>query len=188
MICRYKFFSEINYQIRYIVIGLHTYTTFSTGDKAALVVVGHCLIFQKSMDCTSAETRGELLFTFIVCSTVLWDCDVSGHFMIFTISLRNDIFYWVAKKRFENSVWKISQFYLGIIVLKKYFSIQIDLVSTWRETMFRQWDTITRWPLMDHYSDATFILAKSLPPKSYQNDWKYQLTDAWYSIEILWLG
>ena len=33
-------------------------------DEAALVVVGHCLILQKSMDSTSAETPGELLFTF----------------------------------------------------------------------------------------------------------------------------
>ena len=42
-------------------LGLHTYATLSTGDEAALVVVGHCLTKQKSMDSTSAGTQGELL-------------------------------------------------------------------------------------------------------------------------------
>ena len=39
-------------------LGLHAHTTFSTGDEAALVVVDHSLILQKSRDSTSAETRG----------------------------------------------------------------------------------------------------------------------------------
>ena len=44
-------------------LGLDTYATFSTGDEAALVVVGHCLILQKSMDSTSAETRVSYFLT-----------------------------------------------------------------------------------------------------------------------------
>ena len=57
--------------------GLHTYAPFSIGDEAALVVVGHCMILPKSIDSTSAETQGELLCKFIVCSTVSWDCDTA---------------------------------------------------------------------------------------------------------------
>ena len=63
-------------QISVDCLGLDTYVTLSAEDEAALVVVGHCVILQKSMDSTGAETQGELLFNFIL-STVSRDCDTA---------------------------------------------------------------------------------------------------------------
>ena len=64
-------------QIPVDCLGLDTYATFSAGDEAALVVIGHCVILQQSIDSNSAETQGELLFNFIICSTVSSECDKS---------------------------------------------------------------------------------------------------------------
>ena len=64
------------YQIPVDCLGLDTYVTLSAEDEAALVVVGHCVILQKSMDSTGAKTQGELRFSFIL-STVSRDCDTA---------------------------------------------------------------------------------------------------------------
>ena len=60
-------------------LGLDKYATLSAGDEAPFVVADDCVILQKSMDSTGAETQGEILFNFVihVCFTVTRGCDTA---------------------------------------------------------------------------------------------------------------
>ena len=99
------------------------------------------------------------------------------------------VFLLICEKRtFENSVWEMLPFYLGIIVLKK----KTFQYSNWSRINLAVDDISASngirppgWHQWDYYPDLTFIFAKSLPPKSHQNHWKDQFTDAWYSIKTL---